>query len=404
MQLTLKGLEELSTSDNLSQTTLALFLFLIPNWGKIYPDLVAPEQLLGDAGVKWLSDTDSPPFVHPSQQTPKLKGRRERTANGLTPSVRQDPLAPAERVCGMPLTPRGMRAATRFQCGADSPRGPLLRGQPRQPPPAPKRARTRRPQARASRTPAPRARPQTPPPPQRGRSDLPARVPVRPVIHVCNTHPTREREGGGQQSPTRRGPGELHAGAARRADRAGDAARQMSARGSGYRRRGGHAAGGRSLGGGGRPGPGEEGAAGPKAQRGARPRPPTPARGLSRYSPAGKLRAPPGLSRPPASGARKRPHIAGGRAGGLRGARFPTSVLPRLRLPLLPRRKLARSLGRGGRAGGRADNGCSAASGGRWGRMRRGGGGGGGHAEPAGLRPGPGTRRLRGDGGGSVSG
>lgn len=212
MQLTLKGLEELSTSDNLSQTTLALFLFLIPNWGKIYPDLVAPEQLLSDAGVKWLSDTDSPPFVHPSQQTPKLKGRRKRTAKGLTPSVRQDPLAPAERVCGMPLTPRGMRAATRFQCGADSPRGPLLRGHPRQPPPAPKRARTRRPQAWASRTPAPRARPQTPPPPQRGRSDLPARVPVRPVIHVCNTHPTREREGGGQQSPTRRGPGSFTLG------------------------------------------------------------------------------------------------------------------------------------------------------------------------------------------------
>lgn len=41
--------------------------------------------------------------------------------------------------------------------------------------------------------------------------------------------------------------------------------------------------------------------------------------------PAGKLPAPLGLSRPPASGARKRPHIAGGRAGepGARGPRSP---------------------------------------------------------------------------------
>lgn len=37
--------------------------------------------------------------------------------------------------------------------------------------------------------------------------------------------------------------------------------------------------------------------------------------------PAGKLRDPPGLSRPPASGARKRPHIAGERASRELGAR-----------------------------------------------------------------------------------
>lgn len=46
-------------------------------------------------------------------------------------------------------------------------------------------------------------------------------------------------------------------------------------------------------------------------------RDPDPALGPSRYLPAGKLRTLPGLSRPPASGARKRPHIAGERAGGL---------------------------------------------------------------------------------------
>lgn len=65
--------------------------------------------------------------------------------------------------------------------------------------------------------------------------------------------------------------------------------------------------------------------------------------------PAGKLRDPPGLSRPPASGARKRPHIAGERASRRAGSSGPA-------VASASGRKLERSLGRGGagrtRAGG----------------------------------------------------
>lgn len=132
----------------------------------------------------------------------------------------------------------------------------------------------------------------------------------------------------------------------------------------------------------GKPGRRREGSGGggggvPRAPRSAAT--PTPTGGLSRYLPAGKLRASPGLSRPPASGARKRPHIAGGSAEWAGGARFPTSVLRCLCLLLLRRRKLVRSLSCGGtREAGRAgglSNGRSATGRGRRGRIRCGGGG-----------------------------
>lgn len=53
----LKSLEESSMSHNLSQATQALLF--VPNEGRIYPNLVALTQLLSDAGMKWLSDTNS---------------------------------------------------------------------------------------------------------------------------------------------------------------------------------------------------------------------------------------------------------------------------------------------------------------------------------------------------------
>lgn len=97
---------------------------------------------------------------------------------------------------------------------------------------------------------------------------------------------------------------------------------QMSAaRLAGCRQPGGSRAGGR---GGeraarGKPGPGREGRAAAAAAAGSQGaavgRDPHPDRRPVRL-PAGKLRASPRLSRPPASGARKRPHIAGGSAGG----------------------------------------------------------------------------------------
>ena len=158
------------------------------------------------------------------------------------------------------------------------------------------------------------------------------------------------------------------------------AARCQPARlGVGSREETGLAEGGRAARG--KPGRRREGSGGggvPRAPRSAAT--PTPTGGLSRYLPAGKLRASPGLSGPPASGARKRPHIAGGSAEWAGGARFPTPVLRCLCLLLLRRRKLVRSLSCGGtREAGRAgglSNGRSATGRGRRGRIRRGGGGG----------------------------
>lgn len=237
--------------------------------------------------------------------------------------------------------------------------------------------------------------------------------PVSPVIHVGHT--PHEGKGGGRttkrnsrrprralswgaEAAARGGAGWTPSRAMRGGRGRGRGPPDVSPRG---REETGRACARRRRGGGpgeARPEKGEERRRGPEAPWSAAI--PTPAGGLSRYLPVGRLRAPPGLSRPPASGARKRPHIAGGRAG---GARLPSSVLPRLRLLLLRRRKLVWSLGprrqelegeqavwltaaqrRAGSAGARFDAAPPAAAA---------------MAQPAGLRPGPGKQRLRGDGG-----
>lgn len=118
--------------------------------------------------------------------------------------------------------------------------------------------------------------------------------------------------------------------------------------------------------------------------------PPTPSRCYPHSSPAEKLRASPGLTRPPASGARKRPHIAGGWAGG-------TSVLLRLCLRLVSRRKLVWSLGRG-RARRKAGGLTAAQRRPRSEGARLAAVAAAAMAQPAlRLRPGPGKRRLRRD-------
>lgn len=257
--------------------------------------------------------------------------------------------------------------------------------------------------------------------PSRRRSTVAAtfslRSPVSPVIHVGHT--PHEGKGGGRTTKRNRrrprpalswGAGAAARGGAgwtpSRAVR-GERGRGRSppdvspgGRGVGSREEIGRACARRRRGGGpgeARPKKGGERRRGPEEPWSAATL--TPAGGLSRYLPAGRLRAPPGLSRPPASGARKRPHIAGGRAG---GARLPSSVLPRLRLLLLRRRKLVWSLGprRQEREGGQAVWLTAA--------QRRAGSAGArfaaapaaatAMAEPTGLRPGPGKPRLRGDG------
>lgn len=362
------------------------------------------------ACVKWLCDKQLPSCTQASkpQNYPEGgKGRCEKIANGLeTPSHCAETHRLLQNVGHPPCSGRDAGRSLGFGAGLTALGGPLAaRASPSSLLSYPQRAPERRPQAWAEQTPAPRARPKTPP---RGRRDLPARVPASPVIHVRNTHP-HEGQGGGRTTkpnPKRpRGASRWGRGA-RGPTGPGGAARQMSAPGVGVSAAAGEATprGRRTPGGVGEPAAGGQA----WARRGrrvprrcARPRPPPPARGavplLTRREAAGSARA---VSAAGLRGQEAPPHRGReGRWAG--GARFPTSVLRRLRLALLPRRKLARSLGRGGRAGGRAESGYSAASGGRGGRMRRGGGGG--HAEPAGLGPGPGTRRLRG-GGGWVSG
>lgn len=95
----------MSTLDCLSQATQAYFFF-IPYQGKIYPNLEAPTQLLSDAGMKWLSDTNRS-LCTAKAANPKfcLKGKRE--ANGLTPLLLKHRLALAGRV--IPLLRRGLR-------------------------------------------------------------------------------------------------------------------------------------------------------------------------------------------------------------------------------------------------------------------------------------------------------
>lgn len=187
-----------------------------------------------------------------------------------------------------------------------------------------------------------------------------------------------------------------------RADRAGNAARQTSARRSGCRQRGERRDGPRGGVGGGRGSQAREGgreAAGPG--RCARPRPhagPGAVPLLTRWEAAGSARA---VAAAGLRGQEAPPHRGreGQRTG---GAGLPTSVRPPPPSPpASSRRKLARSLGRGG-TGGRA--GWLTAA------QRRAESAGAGSAaapaaaaaamaEPAGLRPGPGKRRLRGDGG-----
>lgn len=241
------------------------------------------------------------------------------------------------------------------------------------------------------------------PPPQHGRSDPPAGVPRSPVIHVPHT-PHEGKGGGWTTKPKPRRPRRASSWGAGTAMRGGQRPARCQPAWPQCRQLGGNTpGGGRAAASGrrpGQPGLGARAAAaaagwrGPEAPRSAAT--PTPAGGPSRYSPAGKLRAPPGLCRPPASGARKRPHIAGGWAG---GARLPTSVLPCLRPLLLRRRKLVRSLGRGG-TGGRAGwlTAAQRRAGSTGARFAAATAAAAAMAEPAGLRPGPGKRRLRGDG------
>lgn len=165
-----------------------------------------------------------------------------------------------------------------------------------------------------------------------------------------------------------------------RADRAGNAARQTSARRSGCRQRGGRRDGPRGgVGAAGGARPGREGGSGGGVPGAALGRAPTPARALSRYLPAGKLRAPPGLSRPPASGARKRPHIAGGRASGPGAPGSPRPSSPAFASCFFAAETCAEPGPRRHRREGGLVNGRSATSRERRGRIRRGAGGGGCH-------------------------
>lgn len=92
-------------SDNLSQATQAFFFN--PNEGRIYPNLVAPTQLLSDAGMKWLSDANS--SLHtPNAVNPKISlkgpGRGKWMNNPIaqrsTGSCRTCPPLAPERAAG----------------------------------------------------------------------------------------------------------------------------------------------------------------------------------------------------------------------------------------------------------------------------------------------------------------
>ena len=198
---------------------------------------------------------------------------------------------------------------------------------------------------------------------------------MSPVIHVGRTPQEEKGEGRATKPNPRRprravswGAGSAAGGAAGTPSRAGPVRRDAGRTGPGTRaarcqpaepgvgsleeaglagRRAASGAGGQGEA---RPEEGGERRLSPEAPQSAAT--PTAARGLSRYLPAGKLRVPPGLSLPPASAVRKRPHIAGRSAEWAGGARLPTSVLRCLRLLPLRRRKLVRSLGRGGTGGG----------------------------------------------------
>lgn len=295
----------------------------------------------------------------------------------------QDARAPAERVAS--LLREGCGAVTGLQRGADSPRGSLAARAS----PAPLSPLKRRPRAWAQPPPAPRARPQTPPPPPHGRSDLPARGPASPVIHV--RHTPHEGKGGGWTTKPTEGSRRACRGGREAAGRAGDVSPGVGGGRAGAGRRRGVRGGRRGRAGRGRRAP----------KRSARPRPPPQPGDGPVTHPPGSCGLRPGClgRRPPGPGSAPTSR-AGGRAGGLGAPDSPRPFSPPSP-PAPPAAETCAEPGPRRPGGGRADNGCSAASGGRGGRMRRGGGGG--HAEPAGLGPGPGMRRLRGDGG-SASG
>lgn len=195
------------------------------------------------------------------------------------------------------------------------------------------------------------------PPPQHGRSDLPARVPASdgqaPLSRRSHTPRVKRKsradnkaQPAGAQASWKLGALGLQPKEERRGGRDAELMRLGRGKpdvspGAGSWEDTGRAATSGRRPGEDRPEAGGERRRGPEAPRSAVT--PTSAGALPRSLPAGKLRAPPGLSRPLASGARKRPHIAGERAGWAGDARLLTSVLLLLRW-----RKLARSLGLGG--------------------------------------------------------
>lgn len=194
--------------------------------------------------MKWLSDTNS--FLcTPKAANPKFSLTGKRRGKRINTFIAQISVG-SSTTCHSLTPKRAARRRPGFRKGLKSPRESLAA--------TASAAASFRPQTRPkvaaagkgtadARAPK-RAHPEPPPQQQRGRSDLPARVPVSPVIHVRRT--TSAGMGGGWVTkPNPRRPRRAlkwGAGARSGADRAGNEAHQMSA-GPGYLQPGGNAAG-----------------------------------------------------------------------------------------------------------------------------------------------------------------